>query len=49
MATRVDKAREIVGHPLTLEKNFIQSPLGWYLTSLFKEEFFDYVDFLQME
>jgi aconitate hydratase len=30
MTSRVDKAREIVGHHLLYRENFIQSPLGWY-------------------
>jgi aconitate hydratase len=29
MASRVDAAREIVGHPMTLRENFIQSLMGW--------------------
>jgi hypothetical protein len=27
MTSRVDKAREIVGHPLDFEEDFVQSPM----------------------
>jgi aconitate hydratase len=37
MTSRVDKAREIVGHPLTLTEDFVQSPMDGMPSKVLRE------------
>jgi aconitate hydratase len=49
MTTRVDKAREILGHPLTLTEKILYNHLWDGMPSKDFCKRTDYVDFLQME